>query len=258
MPVSKQVVDGSEACVGRLAGLPSLSQLVLQNQLSALAVTPIGGVPSPRLGGNFATPDSGMMTKLTEDQKQVTDEMLMVRYQRGQRDAFATLVARYAPILFSVGYYLLSSEAQADRLAQETFLQMVREAATFNLETQFRTWIFGLFHKTAIATYTAESSADARGEMSSPTEVSLSESGPASSRSYRSQILARRVASRVASLPFPVREAFLFKQTGQMPMSDIAIAVGTDADTVRHLIRTALDKIQESVADTEEYARALR
>ena len=201
---------------------------------------------------------SDMMTKLTEDQKQVTDEMLMVRYQRGQRDAFATLVARYAPILFSVGYYLLSSEAQADRLAQETFLQMVREAATFNLETQFRTWIFGLFHKTALATYEVVSSADARGEMSSPAESSLSESGPVSSRSYRSQILARRVASRVAMLPFPVREAFLLKHTGQMPMSDIAIAVGTDTDTVRHLIRTALDKIQESVADTEEYARALR
>lgn len=198
------------------------------------------------------------MTKLTEDQKQVTDEMLMVRYQRGQRDAYAMLVTRYAPVLYSVAYYLLGSEAQADKLAQEIFVQVVREAATFNLETQFRTWLFGLFHRTAVASYSTDPLGDVHDEESVFSEGSIAESGAPSSRAYRSQILARRVAFRVASLPFSVREAFLFKQTGHMCINEIATAVGADTDTIRHLIRTALDKIQESVADTEEYARALR
>ena len=197
------------------------------------------------------------MTKLTEYQKQVTDEMLMVRYQRGQRVAFETLVARYASSVFSVGYYLLGSEAQADKLAQETFLQVVREAATFNLETQFRAWLFGLMHKTAVGGYQVEPTAEASDEK--PTaESSLIDSAPISSRAYRSQILARRVASRVSTLTFPVREAFLLKQTAQLSMNDIAQALGIDTDTVKLLIRTAFDKLQECVADTEEYARALR
>jgi RNA polymerase sigma-70 factor, ECF subfamily len=200
------------------------------------------------------------MMRITEDQKQVTDEMLMVRYQRGSRDAFAALVSRYSSTIFSVGYYLLGSETQADKLAQETFLQVVREAATYNLEAQFRTWIFGLLHKVAGEHYSdhAVSGEEGRSLSSDPVESSTPESPPPSSRAYRSQILARRVASRVSSLPFPMREAFLFKQAGQLTMNDIATAVGADIDTVRQLIRAAFDRIQGCVADTEEYARALR
>jgi len=200
------------------------------------------------------------MTRFAEDQKQVTDEVLMVRYQRGRRDAFATLVSRYASTLFSVGYYLLGSEARADKLAQDTFVQVVREAATFNLEVQFRSWIFGIFHKIVTESNSSPPEIfDNNSETATPTaDPPASEPAPPSSRAFRSQLLARRVATRVASLPFAVREAFLLKQTGQLTMIDIATAVGTDLDTVRHLLRTAFDRLQESVTDTEEYARALR
>jgi RNA polymerase sigma-70 factor (ECF subfamily) len=202
------------------------------------------------------------MTRLSEDQKEATDEMLMVRYQRGQRDAFASLVARHATTIFSVSYYLLGNETQADKLAQDTFLQVVREAATFHLEAQFRTWVFGLFHVVS-GKYCSEIQLS-NDEMGNPLHSDSSETfgpesvPPTSSRSYRSQILARRVANRVATLPIPMREVFLYKQTGQLSLQNIATATGTDVDTVRHLLRAAFDRIQECVADTEEYARALR
>lgn len=202
------------------------------------------------------------MTRLSEDQKEATDEMLMVRYQRGHRDAFASLVTRHAMTIFSVSYYLLGNEAQADKLAQDTFLEMVREAASFHLEAQFRTWVFGIFHRISSKYYVdvtdtiddmwkpmQPDSADVFGPESAP---------PTSSRSFRSQILARRVASRVATLPIAMREVFLYKQTGQLSLQNIATATGADVDTVRHLLRAAFDRIQDCVADTEEYARALR
>jgi len=202
------------------------------------------------------------MTRFSEDQKEATDEMLMVRYQRGRRDAFASLVTRHATTIFSVSFYLLGNEAQADKLAQDTFLQIVREAATFHLEAHFRTWVFGLFHKLSNKYYAEipdqvdntrnaglSNSVDAFGTESVP---------PASSRSFRSQILARRVANRVATLPIPMREVFLYKQAGLLSLQNIATATGADVDTVRHLLRAAFDRIQDCVADTEEYARALR
>jgi len=55
-----------------------------------------------------------------------------------------------------------------------------------------------------------------------------------------------------------MREAFLFKQVGQLSIVAIADAMCIDTDTVRQLIRSAFDRIQEGVMDTEEYARALR
>jgi len=202
------------------------------------------------------------MNRFAENQKEATDEMLMVRYQRGHREAFATLVNRYSVPVYSVGYYLLRSGATADQLARETFLQVVREAATFHLEAQFRTWLFGLLHRIvneyhlgtpgvqdALTNPAPSNSAEFPGPDSAP---------PTSSRSFRSQLLARRVASRMSILPFPIREVFLFKQVGQLSLINIAAATGADLDTVRHLMRIAFDRIQDSVADTEEYARALR
>jgi RNA polymerase sigma-70 factor (ECF subfamily) len=202
------------------------------------------------------------MNRFAENQKEATDEMLMVRYQRGHREAFATLVNRYAVPVYSVGYYLLRSAAPADQIAREAFLQVVREAATFHLEAQFRTWLFGLLHRIvneyqlgtpsvqdAIANPSPSNSADVPGPDSAPST---------SSRSFRSQLLARRVANSMSLLPLPIREVFLFKQVGQLSLANIAAATGADIDTVRHLMRMAFDKIQDSVADTEEYARALR
>ncbi len=202
------------------------------------------------------------MTRLSEDQKEATDEMLMVRYQRGHRDAFTSLVTRHASTIFSVSYYLLGNETQADKLAQDTFLQVVREAATFHLEAQFRTWVFGLFHKIS-SKYHAELTNSVDNMHTSNNSDSFEAFGPesappTSSRSFRSQILARRVANRVATLPIPMREVFLYKQTGQLSLQNIATATGADIDTVRHLLRAAFDRIQDCVADTEEYARALR
>ena len=55
-----------------------------------------------------------------------------------------------------------------------------------------------------------------------------------------------------------MREAFLFKQVGQLSLNGIATATGVDVDAVRHFMRMAFDRIQDCVADTEEYARALR
>lgn len=202
------------------------------------------------------------MTRLAENQKEATDEMLMVRYQRGHRETFVALVNRYAVPVYSVGYYLIGSEATAHQLARETFLQVVHDAATFHLEAQFRTWLFGLLHCIVNENYlgapgvnntlpnsSASNSVDVLGPDPAP---------PVSSRSFRSQLLARRVANRVTLLPFPIREVFLFKQAGQLSLNNIAAATGADIDTVRHLMRMAFDRIQESVADTEEYARALR
>jgi RNA polymerase sigma factor (sigma-70 family) len=202
-----------------------------------------------------------MMNRFAEYQKQATDEMLMVRYQRGHRDAFGALVSRYSSTVFSVGYYLLGSESRADKLAQETFLQVVHETPTFHLEANFRTWLFGHLHRVAgdyQSFYEESRDSQAVSATGSDTEHAPDSTLPVSSRSFRSQILARRVVGRVTSLPFAMREMFLFKQVGQLSLSSIATATGNDLDTVRQLLRGAFDRIQESVADTEEYARALR
>lgn len=203
------------------------------------------------------------MSRLAENPTEASDEMLMVRYQRGNREAFATLVSRHSACVFSVAFYLRGDENAAEGIASATFHHLASDAATFHLEAQFRTWLFGKVHSII-----RESCGDAHPHgdleidwgdqltrLDSPQPEAAS---PPSSRAYRSQILLRRVTSRVTSLPLEMREAFLFKQVGQLSIVAIADAMCIDTDTVRQLIRSAFDRIQEGVMDTEEYARALR
>jgi len=203
------------------------------------------------------------MNRLAENPTEASDEMLMVRYQRGNRDAFATLVSRHSACVFSVAFYLRADEHAAEHIASTTFHHLASDAATFHLEAQFRTWLFGKVHS-IVRNYWVEAQPNGDLEIDWGDQLIRLDTqqaelvSPPSSRAHRSQILLRRVTSRVTSLPLEMREAFLFKQVGQLSIVAIADAMSLDTDTVRQLIRSAFDRIQEGVMDTEEYARALR
>jgi RNA polymerase sigma-70 factor (ECF subfamily) len=202
------------------------------------------------------------MSRITDDRNEASDEMLMVRYQRGDRNAFAALVGRHSACVFSLAFYLSGEEVTAQEVTRETFHYLASEAATFHLEAQFRTWLFSKVHSIIVKQNlgaTGESGTDAEWpESYSRLDALQVESAPPSSRAYRSQLLLRRVTARLALLPLDMREAFLFKQIGQLSIVAIADAMCLDSDTVRQLIRAAFDRLQEGVTDTEEYARALR
>jgi RNA polymerase sigma-70 factor (ECF subfamily) len=203
------------------------------------------------------------MRRLSENPTEASDEMLMVRYQRGDRDAFAALVNRHAAAVFSIAFYLLGDTVAAEYVARETFQQLASDAATFHMEAQFRTWLFAKVHRIVRNHDTQaqpDQQADSEWPPSSPKLDALPPEpvSPSSTRGYRSQLLLRRLTARVASLPLDMREAFLFKQLGQLSIVSVADAMCIDPDTVRQLIRSAFDRLQEGVTDTEEYARALR
>ena len=202
------------------------------------------------------------MIRQLEDQPEASDEMLMVRYQRGDHDAFAALVTRHAADVFTTIYYIFGNKSTAERVAHRAFHLVARTAATFNLELNFKTWLHGQVHHLLVETGIEPSLEHEENDVEQAAQIStfaLDSTGhPVSFRSHRSQLLLRRIADRLASLPLDMREAFLFKLVGQLSINSIAEAMSIDSDTVRQLIRSAFDRIQEGVLDTEEYARALR
>ena len=75
---------------------------------------------------------------------ETSDEALMLAYAGGDAAAFATLYDRherpvYRFLLRSAG----SAETAAD-LLQETWLAVVRHAATYEVRARFSTWLYGI------------------------------------------------------------------------------------------------------------------
>jgi RNA polymerase sigma-70 factor (ECF subfamily) len=72
----------------------------------------------------------------------VTDEELLANYVGGQSAAFAELVQRYQHELFSFLQRFVSDAAIAEDLFQEAFIQVHRNARTFDTTRRFRPWLF--------------------------------------------------------------------------------------------------------------------
>lgn len=72
----------------------------------------------------------------------VTDEQLLASYVGGDQNAFAQLVSRYQNELFVFLSRFVLDSATADDLFQETFVQVHRNARSFDPARKFRPWLF--------------------------------------------------------------------------------------------------------------------
>jgi len=68
----------------------------------------------------------------------------MIRYQGGSLEAFQEIYARLAPGVRRYLSLLAGGSAIADDLLQETFLQMHRSRAAYNLAYAVKPWVFGM------------------------------------------------------------------------------------------------------------------
>lgn len=72
----------------------------------------------------------------------VTDEQLLADYLTGQQSAFAELVQRYQQELFAFLQRFVSDAQVAEDLFQETFIQVHRNARSFDPARSIRPWLF--------------------------------------------------------------------------------------------------------------------
>src|SRR5258708_38940341 len=74
----------------------------------------------------------------------ISDEALMLDFQRGSREAFEELFARYRDPLYGFFRRRLHAVERADDLTQETFLAMIRATARYEPRSLVRTYLYGI------------------------------------------------------------------------------------------------------------------
>ena len=78
------------------------------------------------------------------------DELLAIRCQLGEREAFDALIDRYAHRLRGFVRRVADSEAEADDLVQETWLRVLRGLPGLRDPRRLRSWLFGIAHRVLI------------------------------------------------------------------------------------------------------------
>jgi RNA polymerase sigma-70 factor, ECF subfamily len=196
----------------------------------------------------------------------VTDEALMIRFQQGDRAAFAALVRKHKSPLFNFALRQLRAKTTAEDVVQETFVRVVQNAADFKHEARFTTWLYTIARNLCIdqlrkGALRKHPSLDARqsqdeggptlGEQTADARANVERDATAGE-------LRERIASAVETLPDDQREVFLMREVANLPFKEIADITGVPENTVKSRMRYALERLQAALSEYEEYARALK
>lgn len=198
-----------------------------------------------------------------------TDEVLMVRFQRGERAAFAALVRRHQTALFNFALRHVGAQAIAEEIVQDAFVRVVQNAADFKHEARFTTWVYTILRnlcidqlrRRALRRHPSLDEPRATGDGSEEGPTLLEQTAdPRSSveREATGTELQERITQAVETLPDEQREVFLLREVSNLPFKEIAVITGVPENTVKSRMRYALERLQQALCDYEEYARALR
>jgi RNA polymerase sigma-70 factor (ECF subfamily) len=203
-------------------------------------------------------------------QGDATDEMLMVRYQRGERKAFVELVRRHNRSIYNFVLRQLRVPSVAEDVTQDVFMRLVQNAAEFKHEARFLTWLYTIARNLCIDQLRKLShrrhasldqpQRDGRDQTDAQLGETIADPNPLASaeRSALSSEVRSSIVKAVDSLPDDQREVFLLREVANLPFREIAEITGVGENTVKSRMRYALDRLKDALCDFEEYARALR
>ncbi|MDQ2732499.1 MAG: sigma-70 family RNA polymerase sigma factor [Armatimonadota bacterium] len=70
------------------------------------------------------------------------DDILVLRFQEGERAAFEELALRYRDRIFNYLRAMCGSDSEAEDLTQEAFIRAFVNAKSFRRESSFHTWLY--------------------------------------------------------------------------------------------------------------------
>ena len=176
---------------------------------------------------------------------------LIERARGGDRAAFGQLVGRHQDRIFATLVRTLGSTADAEDVAQTTFLLAWRKLGQFRAEAKLSTWL------TQIAVNQA---ASLRRKRKPPTTLNT-EDGPmpveddrAATASHRMEAAERDalVQSAINRLSAEHREVLVLKEFGEHDYREISEIVGCPVGTVRSRLHRARSELSDLLAPHRE------
>jgi len=147
----------------------------------------------------------------------MTDEALMLAFQRGSREAFNELFARYRQPVYGYFRRRLASRERAEDLTQDTFLAVIRASARYQPLALVRTYLYGIAIKLLAAERRKPERADAPPE-------------PVSNPRTDEALWVREALGRLEQTE---REILMLREYEQLSYAEIAELLHIPLNTVR-------------------------
>jgi RNA polymerase sigma-70 factor (ECF subfamily) len=169
---------------------------------------------------------------------------LVGRARAGDEVAFADLVDRYAPMVLSLAFASTRNRAEAEDVAQDTFLVAWRALPRFRGDAAFSTWLYGLARSRC---------ADRARRAAVRPRLARHSDGPAvdvASPDPERRKTAHAILTAAAGLPLYQRQAVLMRDVQGLSYEEIASAQDVSVGTVRSRIAAARRRIADQVGQS--------
>jgi RNA polymerase sigma-70 factor (ECF subfamily) len=186
------------------------------------------------------------------------DAALVDRCRKGDMQAFGLLVAKYQDRLLNVIWRICPHRADAEELAQETFLKALERLSQFRGHSQFYTWLFriavnlAVSHRRRAGRVRLHPLADCpeaeRFQAAALADAAQRRNAPPDSAAMAAET-ARRVAQELNALDEQFRMVLILRDIEDMDYSQIASVLELPVGTVKSRLHRARCTLKERLAD---------
>jgi len=186
-----------------------------------------------------------------EARSEVRDEELIERCQRGELDAYESLVNRYRQKVFGLAHSMLRNEHDAMDLAQETFIRAWQAIRSFKRNSSFYTWLYRITTNLCIDhVRKRERRPESSYEETFPPDRDADAPEPASKSALPIDELARKelaqqIDQALLELSPEHRAVIQLREFEGLEYADIAVAVGCSVGTVMSRLHYARKHLQK-------------
>jgi RNA polymerase sigma-70 factor, ECF subfamily len=188
------------------------------------------------------------------------DVQLMLRFQKGDMEAFQQIFHKYSPSLVSFAFRFLGSQARAEEIAQEVFLQVYRWQKRYEPKAKFSTWLFKIAHNHCLNEVRKGEYRVSLESLDPPEDMEGEERErniPDATSSKGEDILAaKEAADRIEKIlrriPESQRTALLLSRMEGMSYQEVAEVLGSTEKAVKSLVFRATQSLKEGLRDMVE------
>lgn len=179
------------------------------------------------------------------------DSQLMRRVQRGDREAFATLVERYQQPIYNFILRTVRDHSEAEDLAQNTFVQVWKSAKRYRVSAKFSTWLYTIARNLALnelrrrTRHRAESLDAPHPEREEqPLHQIQDGAAPVPPEQLVRDELFAKVEEAIGDLPENQRTALLLCREDEVTYEEIARILGVSVSATKSVIHRAREVLR--------------
>lgn len=175
---------------------------------------------------------------------QLTDDMLVALYSKGNDKAFDELLSRYQGKIFSYIFFIVRNQELAEDLFQETFVKAIvtMQQGRYTADGKFGAWLTRIAHNLVIDSYRQERNENTI--SNDEVEVDLLNNADLCDENVEMQMVNEQtladVRRLVDALPSNQREVIYMRFYQNLSFKEIADIIGVSINTALGRVRYAL------------------